>query len=111
MGQKQGMAITMEGTAILKEPARKRVGIDIDGTLAQFHEAFHRDYVLRPQRLGLVQKLLIAVGAKHQLSDTVAIAQVQKDATAQQRYAIRLSKEFPNSDQAHALAASKIDPG
>ncbi len=39
------------------------------------------------------------------------IAQVQKDATAQQRYAIRLSKEFPNSDQAHALAASKIDPG
>ena len=39
------------------------------------------------------------------------IAQVQKDATAQQRYAIRLSHEFPNSDQAHALAASKIDPG
>ena len=39
------------------------------------------------------------------------IAQAQKDATAQQRYASRLSKEFPNSDQAHALAASKIDPG
>ena len=39
------------------------------------------------------------------------IAQVQKDAIAQQRYGIRLSQEFPNSDQAHALAASKINPG
>ncbi|MFI4868342.1 MAG: type IV pilus biogenesis/stability protein PilW [Steroidobacterales bacterium] len=39
------------------------------------------------------------------------IAQVQKDAVAQQRYGGRLSQEFPNSDQAHALAASKINPG
>lgn len=39
------------------------------------------------------------------------IAQVQQDAVAQQRYGVRLSQEFPNSDQAHALAASKINPG
>jgi type IV pilus assembly protein PilF len=39
------------------------------------------------------------------------IAQVQKDVVAQQRYGGRLSQEFPNSDQAHALAASKINPG
>jgi type IV pilus assembly protein PilF len=39
------------------------------------------------------------------------IAQAQKDAVAQQRYGARLSQEFPNSDQAHALAASKINPG
>jgi type IV pilus assembly protein PilF len=39
------------------------------------------------------------------------IAQAQNDATAQQRYGARLAQEFPNSDQAHALAASKINPG
>jgi type IV pilus assembly protein PilF len=39
------------------------------------------------------------------------IAQAQQDATAQQRYGIRLSQEFPNSEQAHALAASKMNPG
>jgi Tfp pilus assembly protein PilF len=39
------------------------------------------------------------------------IAQAQKDAPAQQRYGGRLTQEFPNSDQAHALAASKINPG
>jgi len=39
------------------------------------------------------------------------IAQLQQDAVAQQRYGVRLSQEFPNSDQAHALAASKINPG
>jgi type IV pilus assembly protein PilF len=39
------------------------------------------------------------------------IAQAQKDAVAQQRYGGRLSQEFPNSDQAHALAASKLNPG
>jgi type IV pilus assembly protein PilF len=39
------------------------------------------------------------------------IAQAQNDAVAQQRYAARLAQEFPNSDQAHALAASKIHPG
>ena len=39
------------------------------------------------------------------------IAQAQNDAVAQQRYAARLAQEFPNSDQAHALAASKINPG
>jgi type IV pilus assembly protein PilF len=39
------------------------------------------------------------------------IAQAQKDATAQQRYGMRLSQEFPNSEQAHALAASKMNPG
>jgi type IV pilus assembly protein PilF len=39
------------------------------------------------------------------------IAQAQQDATGQQRYGIRLSQEFPNSEQAHALAASKMNPG
>jgi type IV pilus assembly protein PilF len=39
------------------------------------------------------------------------IAQAQNDAVAQQRYAARLAQEFPNSDQARALAASKINPG
>ena len=39
------------------------------------------------------------------------IAQAQNDVVAQQRYAARLAQEFPNSDQAHALAASKINPG
>jgi type IV pilus assembly protein PilF len=39
------------------------------------------------------------------------IAQTQKDGTSQQRYGARLTQEFPNSDQAHALAASKINPG
>jgi type IV pilus assembly protein PilF len=39
------------------------------------------------------------------------IAQAQQDATAQQRYGLRLSQEFPNSEQAHALAASKMNPG
>jgi type IV pilus assembly protein PilF len=39
------------------------------------------------------------------------IAQAQNDAVAQQRYGARLAQEFPNSDQAHALAASKINRG
>ncbi len=39
------------------------------------------------------------------------IAQVQQDTVAQQRYGGRLAQEFPNSDQARALAASKINPG
>jgi type IV pilus assembly protein PilF len=39
------------------------------------------------------------------------IAQAQKDGVSQQRYGARLAQEFPNSDQAHALAASKINPG
>jgi type IV pilus assembly protein PilF len=39
------------------------------------------------------------------------IAQAQKDTTAQQRYGMRLSQEFPNSEQAHALAASKMNSG
>lgn len=39
------------------------------------------------------------------------IAQAQNDMTSQQRYGARLTQEFPNSDQAHALAASKINPG
>jgi type IV pilus assembly protein PilF len=39
------------------------------------------------------------------------IAQTQNDAVAQQRYGARLMREFPNSEQAHALAASKITPG
>jgi type IV pilus assembly protein PilF len=39
------------------------------------------------------------------------VAQAQNDATAQQRYGARLAQEFPNSDQARALAASKINPG
>jgi type IV pilus assembly protein PilF len=39
------------------------------------------------------------------------IAQAQKDGIAQQRYGARLTQEFPNSDQAQALAASKINPG
>jgi len=39
------------------------------------------------------------------------IAQAENDAGAQQRYGARLGQEFPNSDQAHALAASKLNPG
>jgi type IV pilus assembly protein PilF len=39
------------------------------------------------------------------------IAQAQNDAAGQQKYGARLTKEFPDSDQAHALAASKIKPG
>jgi type IV pilus assembly protein PilF len=39
------------------------------------------------------------------------IAQAQSDAAAQMRYAGRLAQEFPNSDQAHALAASRVNPG
>jgi type IV pilus assembly protein PilF len=39
------------------------------------------------------------------------IAQAQNDAGAQQRYGARLGQEFPDSDQAHALAASKLNPG
>jgi type IV pilus assembly protein PilF len=39
------------------------------------------------------------------------IAQAQNDTGAQQRYGARLGQEFPNSDQAHALAASKLNPG
>ena len=39
------------------------------------------------------------------------IAQAQNDAGAQLRYGARLMQEFPNSEQAHALAASKITPG
>jgi Tfp pilus assembly protein PilF len=39
------------------------------------------------------------------------IALAQQDTTAQQRYGVRLSQEFPNSEQAHALAASKMNPG
>lgn len=39
------------------------------------------------------------------------IAQTQQDAASQQRYGARLTQEFPNSEQAHALAASKINPG
>jgi type IV pilus assembly protein PilF len=39
------------------------------------------------------------------------VAQAQNDSTAQQRYAARLALEFPNSDQARALAASRANPG
>jgi type IV pilus assembly protein PilF len=39
------------------------------------------------------------------------IAQAQQDAPAQARYGARLTQEFPTSDQARALAASKINPG
>jgi type IV pilus assembly protein PilF len=39
------------------------------------------------------------------------IAQAQNDAAAAARYALRLAKEFPNSDQAHALSASLANPG
>jgi type IV pilus assembly protein PilF len=39
------------------------------------------------------------------------IAQTQKDGISQQRYGARLTAEFPNSDQARALAASKLNPG
>lgn len=35
----------------------------------------------------------------------------QGDTAAQAAYGGRLSKDFPNSDQAHALAASRVDPG
>ena len=39
------------------------------------------------------------------------IAQAQKDSTSQQRYGARLMQEFPGSEQARALAASRITPG
>jgi type IV pilus assembly protein PilF len=39
------------------------------------------------------------------------IAQSQQDGISQQRYGARLTQEFPSSDQARALAASKINPG
>ncbi len=39
------------------------------------------------------------------------IAQAQNDADGSARFAARLTKEFPNSDQAHALAASRVNPG
>ena len=39
------------------------------------------------------------------------IAQTQNDGLSQQRYGARLTHEFPNSDQARALAASKVNPG
>jgi Tfp pilus assembly protein PilF len=39
------------------------------------------------------------------------IAQTQDDGVAQQRYGARLKEEFPNSEQSHALAASKINRG
>jgi type IV pilus assembly protein PilF len=39
------------------------------------------------------------------------IAQTQDDGVAQQRYGARLKEEFPNSDQARAVAASKLNRG
>jgi type IV pilus assembly protein PilF len=39
------------------------------------------------------------------------IAQVQNDQAGQQKYAARLAKEFPNSEQARALAATRVNPG
>jgi type IV pilus assembly protein PilF len=39
------------------------------------------------------------------------IAQAQSDGDAQERYGSRLTREFPSSEQAHALAASRIHPG
>jgi type IV pilus assembly protein PilF len=39
------------------------------------------------------------------------IAQSQQDGVSQQRYGARLTQEFPGSEQARALAASKINPG
>lgn len=39
------------------------------------------------------------------------IAQVQNDTDAQQKYALRLAQEFPNSAQSRALAARRINPG
>jgi Tfp pilus assembly protein PilF len=36
---------------------------------------------------------------------------MQQDGVAQQRYGTRLTQEFPNSEQARALAASKLNPG
>jgi type IV pilus assembly protein PilF len=39
------------------------------------------------------------------------IAQVQNDQEAQKKYAARLAQEFPNSDQARALAASGTNHG
>jgi type IV pilus assembly protein PilF len=39
------------------------------------------------------------------------IAQVQNDTAGQQKYATRLAKEFPNSEQSRALAATRVNPG
>jgi type IV pilus assembly protein PilF len=39
------------------------------------------------------------------------IAKAQNDAAAAAGYALRLAREFPNSDQSHALSASLANPG
>jgi type IV pilus assembly protein PilF len=39
------------------------------------------------------------------------VAQAQNDQTAQQKYAARLTQEFPNSEQSRALAESRTNPG
>lgn len=39
------------------------------------------------------------------------IAQAQNDEAGQQKYAARLAKEFPNSEQAQAIAATRVNPG
>jgi len=39
------------------------------------------------------------------------IAQAQSDAAGAARYAQRLAKEFPNSEQSHSLSASQANPG
>lgn len=39
------------------------------------------------------------------------VAQAQNDPQAQQHFAARLAQEFPNSQQARALAAARVNPG
>ena len=39
------------------------------------------------------------------------IAQAQNDTAAQQKYAARLAQEFPDSEQSHALASARVNPG
>jgi len=39
------------------------------------------------------------------------VAQAQSDTDGQTRFAARLAREFPASDQAHALAAARVNPG
>ncbi len=47
------------------------------------HGAFHRDHVFRAEHLRLLVDRRVGVGMKHDLRDAIAVAQVNKDDTAQ----------------------------
>lgn len=74
---------------------------DLDWTLHQYTNARLRiDLYMR--NTGATPDLLL-LGWR--------IAQSQNDAAGQQRYAARLTQEFPNSDQARAVAQTPNNPG